>query len=114
MAENTKLNLEFKNIRTGDDDSWRSSAESMWRKHVPGMSDDELKKRLQQVVFLIQTPAGEVVGVSTAFKAYVKQLKNYLYAFRCFIAPDFRIPGLTSTLLVKTRDYLEEIYQYDG
>lgn len=114
MAENTKLNLEFINVKERTDASWQVSAEAMWKSHLPGMKEDELKKRLQQVVFLIQTPQGEIVGISTAFKAYVKQLKNHLYAFRCFIAPDFRIPGLTSTLLVKTRDYLEQIHQLDG
>jgi hypothetical protein len=78
------------------------------------MGEEEMQKRLTQVRFVVRTSKGEVVGVSTAYKAFIKQLNNFLYAYRCFIAADHRVPGLTSTLLVRTRDYLEEIHQSDG
>lgn len=77
------------------------------------MSEDKIEQRLNQVVHVVESE-GTVVGVSTAYKAYIKQLSNYLYAFRCFIAPQFRVPGLTSAVIVKTRDYLEEIHLQDG
>src|SRR6202008_4433515 len=43
----------------------------------------------------------------TAVRMDIPQLKNHLYSFRLFIDPDYRIPGLTSALIVKTRDELE-------
>ena len=84
------------------------SIRKLWKRNFPAMTEVQAHARLKQVVFAIRNETGEVVGVSTCYKAYISQLENHLFAFRCFIDPAFRIPGLTSTLLVKTRDFLEQ------
>lgn len=85
----------------------------LWKKHII-VPEDQITARLRQIVFTVQTTEGEVVGVSTAYRVYVDQLKHHLYAFRCFIDPGHRMPGLVSMLTVKTRDLLEEVHATDG
>lgn len=99
----------------------------VWKKNLPegnrevlaiwkqaGLNDQEAEKRLHQLVYVVRDEKGRIVGISTAYKAYIKQLRNYLYAFRCMLVPDCRIPGLTSKLVVMTRDFLESIHEADG
>jgi hypothetical protein len=102
--------------------------ENVWKKSIPevnqevlaiwkqvgGLTDVEAEKRLHQLVFIVRDEHERIVGISTAYKAYIKQLKNYLYAFRCMLVPDCRIPGLTSKLVVETRDFLESIHESEG
>jgi hypothetical protein len=112
--EGTKPQLIFENLWQQEAMPVHEEVKLLWKKHFPNLAGDQLNKRLTQVVFALRTGEGKVVGVSTAHKAYIRQLKNHLYSFRCFIDPDYRMPGLTSTLSVKTRDWLEEVYQSDG
>ncbi len=52
---------------------------------------------------------GKVVGVTTAARARVTQLNdNYFFFYRMLIHPDWRRPGLSSKLIVLTRDLLEQ------
>jgi len=112
--EGTKPQLIFENLWQQKASSFHEEVKLMWKKHFQELTEDQLHDRLKQVVFILRTAEGRVVGVSTAHKAHIAQLKNKLYSFRCFIDPDYRIPGLTSTLTVKTRDWLEDIHQTDG
>lgn len=110
----TKPELVFENLWKKNDAAWKHKVKQLWKNHFPDMPEAMLTERLGQLVYAICTTDGTVVGVSTTYKSYVMHLKNNLYAFRCFIAPDYRIPGLTSALLVKTRDLLEDVHQSDG
>jgi hypothetical protein len=112
--EGTKPQLIFENLWQKKATPYHEEVKIMWRKHFSSLTEDQLNARLDQVVFALRTPEGKVVGVSTAHKAYIGQLKNHLYSFRCFLDTEHRIPGLMSTLIVKTRDWLEEIHQSDG
>ncbi len=112
--EGTKPQLTFENLWQKPDSHVHHQIQKLWKKYFPHLSDEQVEKRLKQVVFAVLTTAGEVVGVSTAFRAYVQQLKNHLYAFRFFIDPAYRIPGLTEVILVRTRDFMEEISHTDG
>lgn len=95
------------------DSTAHADVKSLWKKHLI-VPEDQIDKRSKQVVFAVKTPAGEVIGVSTAYRVYVDQLKHHLYAYRCFIDPGYRMPGLVSMLTVKTRDLLEEVHATDG
>lgn len=105
--EDTK-DLHFEKLWGTTDTTYHQSLKELWRKNFPSISDEELTTRVAQAVWVITSVEGNVVGVSTAQKVFVEQLKNNLYSFRCFIDPKFRVPGLVSSLLVKTRDLLEE------
>jgi hypothetical protein len=112
--EGTKPQLIFENLWHKKDSPLHSGVKLLWKKNFPSLTEAQMTNRLQQVVFVLRTLDGEVVGISTSYNTYIEQLKNRLYAFRCFIDLAYRIPGLTSTLLVKTRDWLEEIHMTDG
>lgn len=112
--EGTKPELLFENLWKKNEEAIHSKIRQLWKRNFPDMPEQTITERLQQVVFAITTPSGNFVGVSTAYKAYLDHLKHNYYAFRCFIEPAYRMPGLTTKLIVKTRDWLEEIYQEDG
>lgn len=112
--EGTKPQLIFENLWQKNEAFWHKEVKFLWSKHFPDLTENQLTDRLKQIVFVLRTESGKVVGVSTAHKVYVQQLKNQLFSFRCFIDPNYRIPGLTSTLVVKTRDWLEEVHEMDG
>lgn len=111
--EGTQPQLIFENLWQKKS-PFHKKVKQLWEKHLPSLTEQQKATRMNQIVFALRTEDGKVVGVSTAHKAYIQQLKNHLYNFRCFIDPAYRIPGLTSTLLVKTRDWLEEIHSTDG
>ena len=100
------IDLTLDNFWRSDPGEIRDQVIDLWKKHG-GPVGEEAEKRLQQIVFVVRTREGRVVGLSTAFKAHVRQLRNHFYVFRLMISPDYRIPGLTSRLLVSTRDFLE-------
>lgn len=103
-----RYGLIFENVWGGDGSALKEPMLSFWKAHR-GPVGDEAAERLKQLVFVVRDESGAIVGASTAFKAYVKQLRNYFFIFRLMIAPECRIPGLTSKLLVLTRDLLESI-----
>src|SRR4249920_2377431 len=97
--EVTKPSLTFENLWQKEGTPIHASVKKLWKKHFPDLSEERMNTRLQQVVFVLLTEGGEVVGVSTSYKAYIQHLKNRLYAYRCFIDPAYRMPGLASKLL---------------
>lgn len=109
--DNQKVLLE--NVWQTDVSMIREQVRDVWQKHG-GPVAGKAEERLQQLVFVVKNEAGDVVGISTAFKAYVKQLRNHFFAFRLMLVPGYRIPGLTSKLLVATRDFLESIHARDS
>lgn len=106
-------NLVFENLWKKDVTHLSGQVLEIWKRNA-GPVGEQAKDRLAQLVFVVRNDAGDVVGMSTAFKAYVKQLRNYFFALRLMLIPGYRIPGLTSRLLVSTRDFLESIHEQDS
>lgn len=104
--------LVFENVWKKDDPVVSGEVSGVWKK--VGLQDEEIRQRMNQLVYVVKDEDGHVAGISTAFKVYISQLHNYMYAFRCMLTEDNRIPGLTSKLLVMTRDFLESIHETDG
>jgi hypothetical protein len=67
----------------------------------------EAAKRAKQVVIIIKNKNEEVVGVSTAFHTYFKELRSYVYAYRCLIHKDSRVIGMETKLTIETKSILE-------
>lgn len=107
-----KHKLEFENV-------WRKNiAErkeitTIWKQFHPGLEEKNAEERLNQIVILVKNEFGQIVGISSAFKAYIKQLDNYFYSARLILIPGYRIPGLMSKLMVMTRDFLESVHRHD-
>ncbi len=107
-----KQNLVFENVwGTGSEDI-RRQVLALWKDHG-GPTGKAGEERVKQLVFVVRDGA-TVVGLSTSLKVYVRQLRNYLFAVRLMVAPDFRVPGLEAKLVVITRDFLESIHAGDA
>jgi hypothetical protein len=104
-----RQDLIFENAWGKDVSSFRKQVVNIWVRHR-GPRGPEAEERLKQVVYVVKNDRGDVVGLSTAFKSYVKQLRNHFFVFRLSVIPEYRVPGLTSKLLVLTRDFLESIH----
>lgn len=102
----------MENVWCREVDSIRDQVLEIWRHHG-GPIGDQAEDRLRQLVFVVKDEMGRVVGISTAFKTYIKQLRNHFYAIRLMLVSGYRIPGLTSHLLVSTRDFLESVHEQD-
>lgn len=90
-----------------DRDDDRRQVMDLWRNY--GALDEEaIHRRVREIVFVIKDPEGAPVGVSTARSVQAKYLNNhFFYEYRCFISPDFRVPGMDTALSVKTKEFLE-------
>jgi hypothetical protein len=104
--------LVFENLWNKDVTHISGQVIDIWKRNG-GPVGEQASGRLAQLVFVVRNEGGEVVGISTAFRAYVKQLRNNFFALRLMLIPQYRIPGLTSRLLVSTRDFLESIHEND-
>jgi hypothetical protein len=105
-------NVVFENVWKKDVSHVRGQVMEIWKQNA-GPVADKVSERLQQLVFVVKDDKGDVVAVSTAFKVYIQQLRNYFFALRLMIVPTHRVPGLTSKLLVTTRDFLESVHHLD-
>ena len=106
--------VEFENVWRKGVGELRKEIVTIWKQYNPGFEEDNINERINQLVYIIKNDMGHVVGISTAYKAYIKQLRNYFYAIRLTIIPSYRAPGLASAFIVKTRDFLESIHREDG
>jgi hypothetical protein len=113
MESQVNQKLVFENVWRKEATEVRQQVMNIW-KQMGGLDQQQAAQRIDQLVYVVKDDSGKVIGISTAFKAYIKQLRNHLYAFRCMLVPECRIPGLTSKLLVITRDFLEAIHEQDG
>lgn len=79
----------------------------------PGFSSEE---RARQVVLILRDANTKaIVGLSTAGVVTFKQLNsNNFYLYRSIILPGYRHPGLTSKVIVETRDLLEAYNKKEG
>ena len=111
-ARQDNQNLVFENVWKKDTSALSGQVLDIWRRNG-GPAGEEARGRLAQLVFVVRNEGGDIVGISTAFRAHVKQLRNYFFALRLMLIPAYRIPGLTSRLLVSTRDFLESIHEDD-
>jgi hypothetical protein len=113
MESQYKQNLKFENVWKKDVPEIQQQVVAIW-KRFSKLSESSIDDRKTQIVFVVKNKFGMVVGISSASKIYVKQLRNFFYIYRCLITPDYRIPGLDAKLTVLTRDLLESVHELDG
>lgn len=73
----------------------------------PGQDPEE---RADQVVFVVRNHRREIVAVNTALKVFFKRFNNSFYFYRTMTGPGFREVGIAIELLMRTRDFFEELY----
>lgn len=109
-----KHSVSFENLWGKHPGELQKEIITIWKQFSPSLDAEKAEDRLRQLVFVVKNEFEQVVGISTAQKVYVKQLRNFLYSVRLLIVPTYRQPGLASKLIVLTRDFLESIHQQDG
>lgn len=73
-----------------------------------GLSQEQARQRLDELILFVRNGAGQIVGVATAVKTYYQQIQNYVYAYRCYIQPESRAPALDTQMLVRAKQHLQE------
>lgn len=74
-----------------------------------GLDKAESQRRLVELIMVVKDGTGKVVGVSTAVKTFFPQIQNYVFAYRCFILPEFRAPALDTQMIVRSKAHLHQI-----
>lgn len=86
----------------------KSELVQFWLDHKAIGDATQAAERVQQVVCLVRSESGEIVGVSTAHPRIVPRLRQPMYYYRNFIAEDFRGKQLGLPFLQKSREVLQE------
>jgi hypothetical protein len=109
----TTKNISYENLWRKDLGELKKEVITMWRQHNPGLEEEKAEERANQIVLVVKNEFEQVIGVSTAFKVYIKQFRNFMYSIRVMVLPEYRSQKLATDLLVKSRDFLESIHQED-
>jgi hypothetical protein len=112
MESQYKQNITFENVWQKPDPATQMQVGAIW-KNFGRFDDAKIRERMSQLVYVARDEE-KVVAVSTAFKAYIAQLKNFFYIFRCLVLPQHSIPGIDAKITVLTRDFMESIHKHDG
>ena len=85
-----------------------------WKQHKVILKDEVLQQRATELVMVAYDDNDKVIATSTGPKTKVKLLNNnWLYQYRCFIDPNFRIIGFDYHLTQQSLQALEEAAQKD-
>jgi hypothetical protein len=106
-------NVTYENLWRKDLGELKKEVLTMWKQHNPGFEEGKAEERASQIVWVAKNEFDQVIGVSTAFKVYIKQFRNFMYSIRVMVLPEYRSQKLATDLLVKSRDFLESIHQED-
>jgi hypothetical protein len=104
--------LVFENVWHRDVPEVRRQAIAIW-KQSPAIDASSMEERARQIVFVAKNNNGQVVAITTAYKAYVKQFRNFFYMYRCLVVREYSLPGIETKLTILTRDFLESIFKAD-
>lgn len=88
----------------------RSDVVEFWEQHAPGLSAEQIQKRLEQLVYVVRRKTDRsIVAESTAEEIFVKQLRNYFFNIRFMVVREKVLsPGLLGKLITETFHALEE------
>ena len=109
----TTKNISYENLWRKDLGELKKEVITMWRQHNPGLEEEKAEERANQIVLVVKNEFEQVIGVSTAFKVYIKQFRNFMYSIRLMVLPEYRSQKLATDLLVRSRDFLESIHMED-
>jgi hypothetical protein len=110
MTRHRNQQLVFENVWKQDVPQIKKQAIAIWRQS-PVIDPASMEDRARQIVFVAKNDRGQVVGITTAYKAYVKQMQNFFYMYRCLVVHEYSTPGLETKLTILTRDFLESVYR---
>lgn len=91
------------------------AAIAYWKRHKAILKEEVLQQRVSELVMVAYDDNDNVIATSTGPKSKVKLLNNnWLYQYRCFIDPNFRVIGFDYQLTQQSLHALEEAAQKDA
>jgi len=95
MAINPSMSqkVTFENLWRKDPGALKKEIITIWKQHNPAFEENQAEERAKQIVYVVKNEFEQVVGISTAYKVYIKQFRNYFYSIRLIIVPEFRSQG---------------------
>ncbi|MFZ1808683.1 MAG: hypothetical protein WAU36_15740 [Cyclobacteriaceae bacterium] len=109
----TIKNVTYENLWGKNLGELKKEVITMWKQHNPTFEEAKAEERATQIVLVAKNEFEQVIGVSTAFKVYIKQFRNFMYSIRVMVLPEYRSQKLATDLLVRSRDFLESIHLED-
>lgn len=95
-------------LELGSREEVEQAAMEYWKKHKVILKDEVLHQRATELVMVAYDDMNKVIATSTGVKTKVKLLNNnWLYQYRCFIDPNFRVIGFDYHLTQQSLDALE-------
>lgn len=89
-------------------DEVRNKAIQFWKKHKAIVNEAVLNQRASELLMVAYDDDMNVIATSTGVKSRVKLLNNnWLYQYRCFIDPDFRVIGFDYHITQSSLNALE-------
>lgn len=79
-----------------------------WRRNGALPAGAAAAERVHQVVCVAENAAGEVVGVNTVYRAPFGPQQEPYFAYRMFIQPADRVPGMMRFMTVKAYEILKD------
>jgi len=102
-------------LQTDSREKIEEEAIGFWKKHKVILKDEVLRQRASELVMVAYDDNNSVIATSTGPKTKVKLLNNnWLYQYRCFIDPNFRVIGFDYHLTQQSLEALEEAAQKDA
>jgi hypothetical protein len=110
MVISTKSsNFEFVPVMHSENGALAEEVKALWRKHSI-ISEPEMGERVAELAVIARHADGRLAGLTTVKKTQVHLLNdNYFYELRCFVDPSFRQPALDTQLVVRTKQFLEDL-----
>lgn len=78
-----------------------------WMKEKALPTLEAAKKRVEEVALIAREESGNIIAISTVYEKFNKQLENFFYYYRSYVAPQARKSKLAASMIVETRDFLE-------
>ena len=109
MIPSSGYKVTFDNVWMEKTEDLINEIASVWENYSALPEGEKTFDRAKQVVYLARNAEGQIIAISTAYPSYIKRLNNHFFAFRCFLTPENRIPGLMTKITALTLEYLETV-----
>jgi hypothetical protein len=83
---------------------------------LPSIENEFVKKRLEEVLFIVLNEAEEIVGISSGTSKYFEQIRNHFLYFRLFVREDYRgnNRGVAMNMYYATFDLFDQLKEFFG
>jgi hypothetical protein len=103
------IDIVYEDVWQKVSNSIRDDVVEFWKANGLTLPPQELNTRVDQLVFIARDSKGSVIGVCTAYKMEVDQLKNFMYGFRCLVGSENRQKHLAIEFISMTFEKFDDL-----